>query len=108
MTLREAWKTKKKESEEAFKKEHAKEVLKVHTDGLTPYPIKYDLGLGPALENLESAQKKKKDADIKKYLDKSKEIVGKYHTRIENNKDALGTAYKAVHDGIEYLQKILK
>ncbi|HEX3744149.1 MAG TPA: hypothetical protein VHW09_09475 [Bryobacteraceae bacterium] len=108
MTLREVWKTKKKESEEAFKKEHAKELLKVDTEGLTPYPVKYELGLGPALDSYEAAKKKNKAADIKKYLDKSKEIAGKYHTRIEGKKTELGKAYPAAHEGIDYLIKNLK
>jgi hypothetical protein len=107
-TLRDVWKTKKMLSEEEFKKEHAREVLKVHTEELTPYPIKYELGLGPALDNYESAKKKNKAADIKKYLDKSKEIAGKYNTRIENNKAKLGKAYQPAHDGIKYVLDNLK
>ena len=108
MTPRDVWKTKKKESEEAFKKEHAAEVLKVHTDGLTPYHIKFELGLGPVLDNLDKAEKGKKPADIKKYKEKAKEIVGKYKLRIEGHKTELGKAYPPVHEGITYLENQLK
>jgi hypothetical protein len=108
MTLREVWQTRKHESEEAFKKEHAHEVLKAATEGVTGYPLKFELGLGPALDNFESAKKKKKELDEKKFLGKSKEIVGKYKTRIDKSKTELGTAYEPLHKGITYLEAGLK
>lgn len=108
MTMREVWQTRKKESEEAFKKAHAHELLNVHNQGVTGYPVKFELGLGPALKNLESAQKSKKPADVQKYLGKSKEIVEKYKGRIDKNKTALGTAYEPLHKGIAYLEGVLK
>jgi hypothetical protein len=106
MTLREVWQTRKHESEEAFKKAHAGEVLKAHTDGVTGYPLKFELGLGPALDSFESAKKKKKDE--KKFLDKAKDIVGKYKIRVEGKKTELGTAYEPLHKGITYLEAGLK
>lgn len=108
MTLRQVWQTRKEESEEAFKKLHAKEVLKVHTEGLTPYPVKFDLGLGPALDSMESAQKKNKPADVTKYKGKAKEIVGKYKTRASGKKTELGPAWEPLNKGIAHLENALK
>jgi len=109
MSLRKTWQAHKESSEEAFKKAHATEMLKVHTEGLTPYPIKFDLGLGPALDNLESAQKKNKAADVAKYKQKAKDIVGKYKTRINGKKNELGpTAVAPLNTGILYLENQLK
>jgi len=108
MTLREVWKTRKEESEEAFKKAHAKELLNVHSEGLTPYPIKFELGLGPVLDNYESAAKKNKPADVTKYKTKAKEIVGKYKTRVNGKKTELGTAFEPLNKGILHLEGALK
>jgi hypothetical protein len=108
MTLRQVWQTRKEESEEAFKKAHAGELLNVHTQGLTAFPIKFELGLGPVLDNLESAQKKNKAADVQKYKGKAKEIVGKYKTRITGKKTELGTAFEPLNKGITHLETALK
>jgi hypothetical protein len=106
--MREVWQTRKKESEEAFKKAHAAELLNVHQQGLTPYPVKFDLGLGPMLKSLEAAQKDKKLNDVTKYKGKAKEIVGKYRTRTNTAKTALGPAWEALDKGLTYLEGLLK
>ncbi len=108
MTLRTIWQTKKEESEEAFKKAHAGELLDVHTQGLTPFPIKFELGLGPVLDNLEAAQKKNKAADVLKYKTKAKDIVGKYKTRVNGKKTDLGAAWAPLNAGIAHLEGALK
>jgi hypothetical protein len=108
MTLRQVWQTRKEESEEAFKKAHAHELHNVHTEGLTPFPLKFELGLGPALDSFESAQKKNKAADVQKYKTKAKDIVGKYKTRIAGKKTELGGAYEPLNKGILHLEEALK
>src|ERR1700722_19637746 len=108
MALRKDWQTRKEEAEDAFKKAHASELLDVHTQGLTPFPIKFDLGLGPVLDNLESAQKKNKAADVQKYKGKAKEIVGKYKSRVSGKKTELGAAFEPLNKGITHLETALK
>jgi hypothetical protein len=108
MTLRQEWQTRKEESEDAFKKAHARELLDVHTQGLTAFPIKFELGLGPVLDNLESAQKKNKPADVQKYKAKAKEIVGKYKSRVAGKKTELGAAFEPLNKGITHLEAALK
>ena len=108
MELRKVWQAKKFQSEEAFKKAHAGELLNAHTQGTTGFPVKFELGLGPALDNYEGARQKKKDGDATKYLGKSKEIVAKYKKRIEDHRNELGTAYQPLHDGIAHLEQHLK
>jgi hypothetical protein len=108
MTNREVWQTRKTESENAFKKEHAGELLNVHKQELTAYPVKFDLGLGPVLKNLDDAQKNKKTTDAEKHKGKAKEIVGKYKVRINGKKTELGTAFGPLSQGITYLEGVLK
>jgi hypothetical protein len=108
MTNREVWQTRKTEAENAFKKEHAGELLDVHRQGLTAYPVKFELGLGPVLKNLDDAVKNKKATDVQKYKLKAKEIVGKYKVRINGKKTELGTAFEPLNHGITYLETALK
>jgi len=108
MTHREVWQARKHESEEAFKKAHAHELLDAPTKGVTGYPLKFDLGLGKQLDSFEAAKKKNKPADVTKYLGTSKGIVGKYKTRIEGKKTELGTAYEPLKQGITHLEAGLK
>jgi hypothetical protein len=108
MGLRSDWQTKKKESEDKFKAEHAKELLQVHTQGLTPYPLKFDLKLGPTLDDLEKAQKANKPADVTKYKTAVQKIVGQYKTRISGKTKELGGAKKALDEGISRIEKATK
>lgn len=108
MSLRQIWQTKKKQSEEAFKKAHAKELLNVHSEGLTPYPVKFELGLGPVLDSLESAEKKNKTADVTKYKKKANDIVDKYKTRVDSKKTELGPAFGPLNEAITHLEGALK
>jgi hypothetical protein len=106
--LRDKWKASKDAALTAFKKDHALEVLDVDMAGVTGFPFKFELGLGPVLDSYESAKKKNKTADVQKYLAKSKEIVGKYKTRVTNKKGELGGAYEPLNKGILYLEAHLK
>jgi hypothetical protein len=108
MALRKEWQARKEESEEAFKKAHARELLDVHTHGLTPFPVKFELGLGPVLDSLESAQKNNKPADVQKYKTKAKDIVGKYKTRVTGKKTELGAAFDPLNRGITHLEAALR
>lgn len=70
MGMRKDWQTAKSNSEQAFKQDEdtlAKNRDKVKsgdvlTSGFEPYPIKFSKNLGPALDNWESAEKKKDNA----------------------------------------------
>ena len=102
------WKAFKLNAEDTFKKEHAKELNNVHMDGVTGFPVKFDLGLSPVLNNLASARKNNKPADIQKYITKGKEILGKYQTRIDGKKKELGGAYAILNTGLTTVTNTLK
>jgi hypothetical protein len=101
------WKAFKLSAEEKFKKEHAKEVLTSHTQGVTGFPVKFELGLSPAMNSLDSALKSKKQADIVKYTKKVKEAVDKYQERIDKSetKKILGGAWADLDKGLEAVRK---
>jgi len=97
------WKAFKLKAEDEFKKEHAKELLNAHKDGVTGFPLKFEKGLSPVLDKLAAAQKNKKDKDIQTHTAKAKEIIGIYQGRIDNGatKKVLGDhVHKILDDGL--------
>lgn len=102
------WKVYKTQAENAFKQEHKTELYNVHKDGVTGFPVKFDLGLSPILKNLESARKNKKATEVSKYIAKGIEVVGKYQKRIDDNKKELGGAYTHLNSGLAAVRALLK
>ena len=100
------WKALKLKAEETFKKEHSADLLHAH-EGVTGFPVKFPLGLSPAMVSLDSAIKGKKQNDIVKYTSKVKEIVGKYQALIDNpkTKKELGGAWADLNLGLAAVRK---
>jgi hypothetical protein len=90
MSLRSEWQTAKGASVTAFQKFHAADLTNAHMEVPTPYPCKFNSDLGPTLDNLEKAQKAKKQPDITKYSTKAKSIVTAYKKHVEGASKTLG------------------
>jgi len=107
MSLRDGWKTAKGAAELAFKQAHAKEMLKVHTDGMTPYPLKFKEDLGPTLDDYEKAVKAKKPAGAAKHASKS--VIKNYGDAIDKVEKALGALpAKVLRDELVKIEGKLK
>ena len=102
--LRKTWAAHKAQSEDVFKKAHAKELLSVDKNGVTGYPIKFDKDLGPNLDKFEAATKAKKAPDATAAKLKVEAAVKEYRSRIDKNKAALGAAADPLKKALTYVE----
>ena len=92
-----------------FKTDHALEMQNAHV-GLTPFPVKFELGLSPALKSLASARKSKKDIEINKHKAKGLLAYNAYRHRIDEakTKQILGKAWADLDKGLKEVHVLLQ
>jgi hypothetical protein len=103
------WSFWKEKALRQFKADHAMEMQKAH-EGITPFPVKFELGLSPALKSLASARKSKKDTEINKYKAKGLTAYNAYRHRIDEGKtkQILGKAWNDLDSGLKEVHKLLQ
>jgi hypothetical protein len=103
------WSTYKEAALRQFKTDHASDMQHAH-EGITAFPVKFELGLSPALKSLASAKKSNKAADIQKYKQKGLAAYNTYRHRIDdtNTKKILGKAWTYLDTGLKEVHKLLQ
>jgi len=104
------WSTYKEAALRQFKTDHASEMKNAH-EGITAFPVKFELGLSPALKSLASAKKSNKATDIQKYKTNGLKAYNAYRQRIDdaNTKKTLGTkAWTYLDTGLKEVHKLLQ
>ena len=99
MGMRKDWQTAKSNSELAFKhldeetkkKNQSKSAQDILTSGFEPYPIKFDKKLGPALDDWESADKKKDAVKKEKAAKQAKVAIDYYEAQAKKLNGAAQT-----------------
>ena len=105
--LRKEWSFRKELAFKQFTDAHKHEMLDVHVNGVTGYPLKFNKDLGPTLDNLEKAQKDKKTTDISKLSSKAKEAVIAYRKQVQEAKTLGPLPSKTLLEALTALEKHL-
>jgi hypothetical protein len=103
------WSFYKEAALKQFKTDHAADMNNAHVD-VTRFPVKFELGLSPALKSLASAKKSNKATDIEKYKKKGLTAYNAYRQRIDasTTKKELGKAWTYLDAGLKEVHKLLQ